>query len=94
MDKSAKNEQKRTNFGKNENRQKINKKFLNFFVKSGFILLTSPIINGIIFKHYELVQLGGIAQLGEHLPCKQGVSGSIPLISTRYPLIMRIYIGC
>ena len=25
---------------------------------------------------------GGIAQLGEHLPCKQGVSGSIPLIST------------
>ena len=26
---------------------------------------------------------GGIAQLGEHLLCKQGVSGSIPLISTR-----------
>ena len=25
---------------------------------------------------------GGIAQLGEHLPCKQGVSGSIPLTST------------
>ena len=25
---------------------------------------------------------GGIAQLVEHLPCKQGVSGSIPLIST------------
>ena len=25
---------------------------------------------------------GGIAQLGEHLLCKQGVSGSIPLIST------------
>ena len=24
----------------------------------------------------------GIAQLGEHLLCKQGVSGSIPLIST------------
>ena len=27
--------------------------------------------------------LGGIAQLVEHLLCKQGVSGSIPLISTR-----------
>ena len=27
---------------------------------------------------------GGIAQLGEHLLCKQGVSGSIPLISTMY----------
>ena len=26
--------------------------------------------------------LGGVAQLGEHLLCKQGVSGSIPLIST------------
>ena len=25
---------------------------------------------------------GGIAQLVEHLPCKQGVSGSTPLIST------------
>ena len=25
---------------------------------------------------------GGVAQLGEHLPCKQGVRGSNPLIST------------
>ena len=24
---------------------------------------------------------GGVAQLGEHLPCKQGVRGSTPLIS-------------
>ena len=28
------------------------------------------------------MRYGGIAQLGEHLLCKQGVSGSIPLIST------------
>ena len=27
---------------------------------------------------------GGLAQLGERLPCKQEVSGSIPLISTKY----------
>ena len=27
---------------------------------------------------------GGVAQLGEHLPCKQGVRGSIPLISIGY----------
>ena len=27
-------------------------------------------------------QNGGIAQLVEHLPCKQGVSGSNPLTST------------
>ena len=25
---------------------------------------------------------GGLAQLGEHLPCKQGVKGSNPFIST------------
>ena len=30
---------------------------------------------------YQL-KFGGVAQLGEHLLCKQGVSGSIPLIST------------
>ena len=33
-------------------------------------------------KRYSLDTFGGVAQLGEHLPCKQGVSGSIPLIST------------
>ena len=27
---------------------------------------------------------GGIAQLGEHLLCKQGVNGSIPFISTTH----------
>ena len=27
---------------------------------------------------------GGVAQLGEHLPCKQGVKGSNPSISIRY----------
>ena len=26
---------------------------------------------------------GGVAQLGEHLLCKQGVIGSIPIVSTR-----------
>ena len=29
-----------------------------------------------------LHQFGGVAQLGEHLPCKQGVMGSNPIIST------------
>ena len=27
---------------------------------------------------------GGVAQLGEHLPCKQGVKGSNTFISTGY----------
>ena len=30
------------------------------------------------------VQNGGVAQLGEHLPCKQGVRSSILLISTTF----------
>ena len=29
---------------------------------------------------------GGVAQLGEHLPCKQGVMGSNPIISTNHTL--------
>ena len=38
--------------------------------------------------HFSLFTLhslkyGGVAQLGEHLPCKQGVMGSIPIISTK-----------
>ena len=28
-------------------------------------------------------EAGGVAQLGEHLPCKQGVRSSILLISTK-----------
>ena len=35
-------------------------------------------------------RVGGVAQLGEHLPCKQGVRGSIPLISTRRGLIAQV----
>ena len=30
----------------------------------------------------RIPKYGGVAQLGEHLPCKQGVKGSIPFIST------------
>ena len=32
---------------------------------------------------FKLLVPGGIAQLGEHLPCKQGVRGSNPLTSIR-----------
>ena len=34
-------------------------------------------------RHSEKGINGGIAQLGEHLLCKQGVNGSIPFISTK-----------
>ncbi len=30
----------------------------------------------------QAAKYGGLAQLGEHLLCKQGVKGSIPLFST------------
>ena len=32
--------------------------------------------------YFETVPPGGVAQLGEHLPCKQGVRSSILLVST------------
>ena len=35
-------------------------------------------------------RFGGLAQLGERLPCKQEVSGSIPLISTKYGPIAQL----
>ena len=35
---------------------------------------------------------GGIAQLGEHLPCKQGVKGSNPFISRSGMRIPRLHL--
>ena len=35
---------------------------------------------------------GGLAQLGEHLPCKQGVESSNLLVSTVYHLIHELYL--
>ena len=34
-------------------------------------------------KGMEPIKNGGLAQLGERLPCKQEVTGSIPVLSTR-----------
>ena len=36
----------------------------------------------LIFEARWVPGLGGVAQLGEHLLCKQGVIGSIPIVST------------
>ena len=41
-------------------------------------------------KRGYLGDCGGLAQLGEHLLCKQGVKGSIPLISTTYGPIAQL----
>ena len=35
-------------------------------------------------------KFGGVAQLGEHLPCKQGVRSSILLISTNSHSFQRL----
>ncbi len=37
---------------------------------------------------------GGLAQLGEHLLCKQGVVGSIPSTSTNYLVGARLIAPC
>ena len=36
----------------------------------------------VIWRKLQTIYNGGVAQLGEHLPCKQGVMGSNPIIST------------
>ena len=33
-------------------------------------------------KQVRIPEFGGLAQLGERLPCKQEVTGSIPVLST------------
>ena len=59
----------------------------------GVLRLASGARNGTLFN-LEGTRLrrqdGGLAQLGERLPCKQEVSGSIPLISTKYGPIAQL----
>ena len=55
---------------------------LRLFPLFVFNINSAPLVGAFIFCQAKPDFFGGIAQLGEHLPCKQGVSGSIPLIST------------
>ena len=41
-----------------------------------------PPSNGGIAQTRQTCEYGGVAQLGEHLPCKQGVDSSILFVST------------
>ena len=46
-----------------------------------------PCVRGVQKENPNCIKFtrhGGVAQLGEHLPCKQGVRSSILLISTRF----------
>ena len=42
-------------------------------------------------KHNMFWKHGGVAQLGEHLLCTQGVAGSTPVISTIYILMFQLF---
>ena len=42
------------------------------------------ILFGIVYRHFRVRVYGSIAQLGEHLPYKQGVIGSSPIVPTIY----------
>ena len=57
--------------------------------KGTFVVWFSGIVTrqevGKIFEKRKPFR-GGVAQLGEHLPCKQGVMGSIPIISTNFSI--------
>ena len=39
-------------------------------------------------EQFRIPKFGGLAQLGERLPCKQEVTGSIPVLSTKEELDM------
>ena len=44
---------------------------------------------GLAYQRLQVVY-GGVAQLGEHLPCTQGVDGSSPFTSTIFDLEFKI----
>ena len=50
----------------------------------GQVVKTPPFHGGIMGSNPVRVTYGGLAQLGEHLPYKQGVTGSSPVSSIKY----------
>ena len=50
-------------------------------ITRGYTFFSKAKFPSIVFN--VILISGGIAQLGEHLPCTQGVSGSNPLTSTK-----------
>lgn len=43
-----------------------------------------PVKSYLFLTQMRTKPFGGVAQLGEHLPCTQGVIGSIPIRSTNF----------
>ena len=48
------------------------------------------ILKALPSKHLATAMYGGVAQLGEHLPCTQGVKSSNLFISTKCGLIAQV----
>ena len=48
--------------------------------------------NSALCIQHSAFNYGGVAQLGEHLPCKQGVMGSNPIISTSRQSLQKMFI--
>ena len=68
-------------FGKNNFFKKISKKVLTF-------LKSHSIIIYVVTRGQQ--QRGSLAQLGEHLPYKQRVTGSSPVTPTTYGLVVQL----
>ena len=66
-------------------REKITDRDEKVITKSLVVRFSGDILNKKQKRKKQQKQnpYGGVAQLGEHLPCKQGVMGSNPIISTR-----------
>ena len=67
----------------------------NFFEKISKKGLTNPKKYAIIYKSSAIRKLitpnsGGLAQLGEHLPYKQRVTGSSPVVPTIGPVVQLV----
>ena len=48
-----------------------------------------PVGSPLLFSRFVVI-FGRIAQLGEHLPYKQGVIGSSPIVPTKYGLVVQL----
>ena len=53
------------------------------------LCLSATALVGVIRRFIGVAVHGAVAQLGEHLLCKQGVTGSIPVSSTIYRSLSR-----
>ena len=59
---------------------------MDYVIPPLIIFAFAKLIAGVRVFGFAKNRLGALAQLGEHLLCKQGVIGSIPIGSTKHSL--------